>query len=782
VDEGRRPLRFELLFVVLVSLGVLVPGIWRYSLVDPWETHYGEVSRMMLQQHDWVHMDWPQDGEGFRSKPILQFWMMAASMRAAGVATDGGYPGEMVASSRVMFAIRIPFVLAAIAGLTLMWWMLARLVSRRLAWLALLVVGSCPMFCLISRQAIPDMPLCATVMGAIALFALAIEDGAAPIRSPWPLRLLWLVAGGFVVVQAAYYVWYFTVSPQLAVRFPPPQLVLPVAMLVGLAAQSHVGWGVLRKGLVVLRRWPGAAAVADRLLAVAPLTRMRQVYLLWFYWILGVSILAKGPPGVAVIGLVGVLHVVLQNRWRAVYAGDFELKRGLILTTITFLPWHVAMWLKEGNKFIDEYLFSHIINRAGDGSVDKAYATFEIYTTQLGHGMWLWAALLPAAVVAAFLRARLDTRASRVRFLVTLWAIGGIALFAIVQTKFHHYILPAVPALAILIAFFVDDIVAGRDRLHPLFAAIGVGIVLLICRDLMFEPKRWIEMFTYRYDRPWPATEPWFIDPSDGFLGLGIAGAFAIPMLCWFRRLGALCLGLVGLAICVFALQVYMPLAGQHWGSRDSIASYYAQRSIHGAKLVYHGSGELYDDWHDHGDTWRIETLIPDTLQLGQPMTIAIQVTSAKKEEEIERTIALVGRATAIGDHDVEITLNPGERARLEPLLADGPRGRPPVRVTDADRLIAWILYWRGENFWSGDEIVGPLPEMRTAFKNDDSVAFLKYINDRARAPLGRRYFITSEAGRISSVRALLPTQRARDSFQIIDTTSNKFTMAAFDL
>src|ERR1700712_3871171 len=79
VETRRRPLGFEMIFVILVAAGVLLPGIWRYSLVDPWETHYGEVARMIHQQHDWVHTEWPQDGEGFRSKPILQFWMMAAS-------------------------------------------------------------------------------------------------------------------------------------------------------------------------------------------------------------------------------------------------------------------------------------------------------------------------------------------------------------------------------------------------------------------------------------------------------------------------------------------------------------------------------------------------------------------------------------------------------------------------------------------------------------------------------------------------------------------------------
>ena len=104
------------------------------------------------------------------------------------------------------------------------------------------------------------------------------------------------------------------------------------------------------------------------------------------------------------------------------------------------------------------------------------------------------------------------------------------------------------------------------------------------------------------------------------------------------------------------------------------------------------------------------------------------------------------------------------------------------MRVVDADRLIAWQLYWRGENFWSGDEIWGWLPEQKTSLNKTDNVEFLKYLNDKTRAPVGRRYFILTEAGKITSVRAVLPTQRARDSFEVIDTTSNKFSIAAFYL
>jgi hypothetical protein len=100
----------------------------------------------------------------------------------------------------------------------------------------------------------------------------------------------------------------------------------------------------------------------------------------------------------------------------------------------------------------------------------------------------------------------------------------------------------------------------------------------------------------------------------------------------------------------------------------------------------------------------------------------------------------------------------------------------------DADRLLAWQLYWRGENFWSQEEIWGFLPEMKTSFPNTNNTDFTKYINDRVRAPAGRRYFVLTETSRATAPKASLPTPRARDSYEVLDTTSNKFGLAAFYL
>ncbi len=859
----RRPLRFELALVFLVSLAVLAPGIWSYSLVDPWETHYGEVARTMLQDNDFVHTNWigtssgtPGDIEGFRSKPVLTFWMGALGMRAVGVADHGGYSGEMVSTVRVMLGLRLPFVLSAIFGLMLMWWMLARLVNRRLAWLALLVVGSTPMYCLVARQEIPDMPMVACTIGSIALFILAVEDGERPIRT----RALWrgnrvggwartlhydarhVVLGlscGFVLLQALYYAIYFVLSPQLAIRgpIPSPAIWLPGIMLLMLAGLSRDGWLIFRLPMVLIggviaaivnepmprkRRgqstwrhifddiltpwdrhaldryiirglvmpfvlsWRATAGVADRALRIQPITTMRQLYLLGCYFLLGISLLAKGPPGVTVVGLVGVFYVICFWRWRALYEGAFEIKRGLLLASVVAIPWHVGMWLKEGLRFVDEYFYTHILNRAGSG-VDNSTGTFEYYFNQIGHGMWLWAALLPAAIAAAFLRSDRTTREGRVRFVISLWAILGTALFCLVQTKFHHYILPAIPALGVLVAWYLDDCLSRRQPIHWLYAMLGAGIVLLIARDLMFEPERWIEMFVFRYDRPWPSADPWSIDPSDGFLGLGMFAAIALIVASTrYVRFGVTMICAAGLAICIWALQVYMPLAGTHWGMRHAARTYYERRTVYGEKLIYFGGAEFYRAWSNASFVRHFDTFIPDNLQLGQPMTVTIQIRKAEDERVIQDTVVLNGTATAIGDHTVEVTIDPKEHAKLAPLLAKTAHAkagrRPPIEAVDADRLIAWQLYWRGENFWSGGEIWRWQPDMQTSFVNPNNVEMKKYLNDRSRSPLGRHYFVITEAGRINSVRSLLPTPHARDTYEVLDTTSNKFSLGWFEL
>ncbi|HVV87574.1 MAG TPA: glycosyltransferase family 39 protein [Kofleriaceae bacterium] len=852
---ARPPRAFEVVVVALLALALLLPGIWRYSLVDPWETHYGEVARRMKQDHDWVHLNW--QNEGFRSKPVLTFWLMAATYTALGIADDGGYSGEMVSSDKVMLAVRLPFVLLGVMGLTVLWWGLARLVNRRVAWLGFLVLGTCPFYFLVARQGITDMILVSLLIAGLIMFLLAAEDGAEPARplgrvplgpglghlvealfpdhvgvgAPrrlgpitlwrrrwiawdvrWPLAI---IIGGFLVVQAWYYLVYFQVQKFPTIRgglpqpgwflfggmslavlyiFTPRVFVYVRALFIWPFVGSwsravrlgEPGLPSYLLGLIMLGwypSWPEAHARARQVSDLKPLRARRgAVYALWFWALIGISVIGKGLPGFGIAGVVCALVILFQNRWRQLVDGVFEVQRGIVMTLVTVLPWHIAMWERDGRKFISEWIYFHNLNRAGVG-VPGDRGTFDYVLGQAGYGMFLWAALVPLALAAAALVKPVHGRAGRTRFLVAVWAIVATALFSMSQTKFHHYILPAVPAFAILIAFWLDDLLAGRIRPSLVYGGFAAAMVLLLARDLMFEPDRWIEMFTYRHDRPWPSMPPWSIDPSDAFLVMGLCGAAAMVLLgTRLRRFAVASLAVTAIGSALWSMHVYMPIAGTHWGMREAVRTYYEQRQIYGEKVVYYVPHDFRDDWLRLRTHWDFDTFIPLDYQDGQPMAVTVEVQGGSHDLKL----TVHGTSREVGPHTIRIQFDPIDLAQAwrtaEASGSDTRRGRRPTRVVDADRLIAWQLYWRGENFWSGDEIWGVLPEMQTALKETDNVAVKRYLADRAIAPEGRRYFIVTEAGRTGSISSIVPTDTARQTIKVLDTTSNKFSLAVFQL
>src|SRR5664279_5002619 len=96
-----------------------------------------------------------------------------------------------------------------------------------------------------------------------------------------------------------------------------------------------------------------------------------------------------------------------------------------------------------------------------------------------------------------------------------------------------------------------------------------------------------------------------------------------------------------------------------------------------------------------------------------------------------------------------------------KPLIAQFYRER---RSPD-EHLLAWQLYWRGENFYTQNEIYeGPAPE-RTVFLGDKNVENLKDWIARHR---GRRAFLLVERSRYSQVPGMLP-EEARASLHVVD-------------
>ena len=99
-------------------------------------------------------------------------------------------------------------------------------------------------------------------------------------------------------------------------------------------------------------------------------------------------------------------------------------------------------------------------------------------------------------------------------------------------------------------------------------------------------------------------------------------------------------------------------------------------------------------------------------------------------------------------------------------------------RRSPDERLCAYMLYWRGETFYTSNEIYEGPTEERTVFDQEGADDHLKEWIAHHR---GRRAFFIFERHQQTRISQDLPPE-VRPSFQIVDDTNNKFSLAQADL
>ena len=752
---------WELAAVVGLFLALYIPFLGNYGLWDPWETHYAEVARRMLEDQDWVRLKW--ENESFRSKPVLTFWMVGAGFKLLGIADEGGYSGEMVSSSAVEWAVRLPFALWGVFGLSILWLAPARLYSRRVAWLSVLILGSCPFYAMISRQAITDMPSCAMLIGSMALLMLAIFDDAPLRRRRFGLTVHHLFLLAFAIVVLPQLLYFTFINLQGARWMLTPKSWIPGPWMM---VPFYIGGA----GIAV---WS----------AYTCKTR-RQAYMYWFYLLNGTAVLAKGPVAPALAGLTIIGYLVVTGDWKLL--AKLEITRGVLLAACVCLPWHFAMFMRDGMGWLNEYLSTHVLGRAFTG-VFGDRGTYDYFMSQIGPGMWPWICLVPLGLVAIFVAGKPHSREEKLRAMFAVWGTLAFAFFAFVQTKFHHYILPAVPALSVVTAFWLDDVWSKRARGVAVSLAVAAACFLPVTIDVVTRQERLVHLFIFRYfDRPWPYPAPWKIDFSGWILLLavlfaaGLAAMFA-PRLRRAATAGMLAIGMVFAVLCVDKI---LPAAADHWGQRNLFEVYYKKRAIHGVDLTYYGAARLVSDWDNDRD-FEVRSVIPETLKVGDRMKISWELRNA--HDGVQEKGELFGTVASIDEAGNRFTIGvpPAERAKIAPIVEQNRGARDEKRrfvSVNADRMIAWQLFWRGENFYSGGEIWNPRnKDMQATWGTaTDNVGFLAYL--RERMGQGRTFWIVTEIGRIDSLKGILPTDKARETMEVMDHSSNKFGLVRFTL
>ena len=235
------------------------------------------------------------------------------------------------------------------------------------------------------------------------------------------------------------------------------------------------------------------AATADAALNMLILTS--TMYMLWLLYtrrnsfvlqiiagvLLGLGLLAKGPvAGVVPFVAVGLAGLLLPGFFMNLRVLNPFVILGAMLLTIA--PWVVLIIQESGFDFFKEFIFVHNLARFESGLNNTHSSSGIYYVLVFLVGFFPWSFLFLAAVPWVFSRISEDSRstdAAKVLPLIGMvWCFAIIGLFSFSQTKLAHYIVPALPGAALVIAGWVDQVAIRRYR-QIIWFAMPVLIVLV---------------------------------------------------------------------------------------------------------------------------------------------------------------------------------------------------------------------------------------------------------------------------------------------------------------
>src|SRR5579864_2262151 len=222
----------------------------------------------------------------------------------------------------------------------------------------------------------------------------------------------------------------------------------------------------------------------------------RRGYLVLFYLFMALGMLAKGPvaPLLAVLIIAG--YALAARDWRG--ALRMFWIPGIFLFCAIALPWYVLVQARNP-AFFHTFILEHNFGRFSQDLFHHR-EPFWYYLPVTGLALVPWVVFVSAALVQtsrewwAEFQARNTTDAAfclelRFSLFACSWLIVPIVFFSISQSKLPGYILPAVPAGAVLLASYLwhglKEEESGRAAkwlivLHALAATVWIVPALLV--------------------------------------------------------------------------------------------------------------------------------------------------------------------------------------------------------------------------------------------------------------------------------------------------------------
>ncbi len=406
------PLLLSLLWLCAIAWVAFVWNLGNIGLVDETEPLFAEAARQMTVRGDWITPYF--NGDTRFDKPPLIYWLMAVAYRAIGVNE---------------WAVRLPSALSAI-GLTCL--------GFYTLWKS---EGSS------ATDSVTDLTDTSTSLST------SVRKHEEEHDTEFPPAL--------------------SHSPRLPIFLSTPWI---GAALIALNPQT-IAWGrtgvsdMLLVGCMcsaLLAFFLGYALEEEREKAgvsTLPHSRFPNKWYLTFYVLIALAILAKGPVGIVIPGLIIGCFALYLGNFRQLWR-EMRPVSGILIILAIALPWFILVILANGQTYIDSFFGYHNFQRFTQ-VVNRHSAPWYFYFFVVLLGFAPWSIYLPVAIARTrfWQRSywRRQPRSAQLSLFALFWFGCIFGFFTISVTKLPSYVLPLLPAAAILVTLLWGDIIAGKE-------------------------------------------------------------------------------------------------------------------------------------------------------------------------------------------------------------------------------------------------------------------------------------------------------------------------------
>jgi 4-amino-4-deoxy-L-arabinose transferase-like glycosyltransferase len=256
-------------------------------------------------------------------------------------------------------------------------------------------------------------------------------------------------------------------------------------------------WGRVGYSDMLLSACLGGALLAFFFGYAQPERQVVQVrWYLIFYTLIALAVLTKGPVGIVLPGLIIGCFLLYLGKGREVLR-EMRLLPGVLIVLGLTVPWYILVISANGQAYINSFFGYHNLERF-TSVVNYHSGPWYFHLVVVLVGFIPWSIYLPAAIARVQVLNRrswqAQPRSTHLGLFALFWFLVVLGFFTIAATKYFSYVLPLIPAAAILVAlWWSDQITQGRSQPYrwdfKLSSLFNLGLFLVLAVVSIYSPN-----------------------------------------------------------------------------------------------------------------------------------------------------------------------------------------------------------------------------------------------------------------------------------------------------